>query len=174
MVYETNQRKMAWIKDEDINELFKRMFRNVDFNGNDVNLESWSYGYSITTGPDGTPIIKEWGTGLPEGKKLLNPKQYITEIPEPLSQVDVDLEKQKVRVIVEIPGFTKKSIKITGTENRIQILARSETRSIETDIPINVKVDPKSSEATYKNGVLDITLKLVDAPKPNGVEIKVN
>jgi HSP20 family protein len=166
--------KMAWIKDEDINELFKRMFRNIGFNGNDLNIESWSYGYSITTGPDGNPIIKEWGTGLPDGRKPLRPQPYIPETPEPLSQVDVDLEKQKVRVIVEIPGFTKESIKINGAENKIQILARSETRSINTDIPINVKVDPKSAEATYKNGVLDITLKVVEVPKSNGVEIKVN
>jgi HSP20 family protein len=165
---------MVLIRDKDINDLFKQMFGNIGFNPYDLDIQSWSYGYSVTTGPDGRPIIKEWGTGLPEGTNPLKPQPYIPEIPEPLSQVDVDAESEKVRVIVEMPGFTKESIKITGAENKIQILARDETRCVDTEIPINVRVDLKSAVATYKNGVLDITLKLLEVPKPDGVEIQVS
>ncbi len=165
---------MAWIRDEDINKLFERMLRNMSLNQDDPNLQSWSYGYSMTTGPDGNPVIKEWGTGLPDGTTPLKPQPYIPETPEPLSQVDIDTENERVRVIVEMPGFTKESIKITGTENKLQLSADNETRHIDTEIPINARVDPKSAQATYKNGVLDITLKLLEAPKPDGVDIQVN
>jgi HSP20 family protein len=165
---------MAWIRDEDINKLFERMLRNMGLNQNDPNVQSWSYGYSMTTGPDGNPVIKEWGTGLPDGTTPMKPQPYIPETPEPLSQVDIDTENEQVRVIVEMPGFTKESIKITGTENMLQLSADNETRHLDTEIPINARVDPKSANATYKNGVLDITLKLLEAPKPDGVDIQVN
>ena len=165
---------MAWIRDEDINKLFERMLRNMGLNQDDPNVKAWSYGYSMTTGPDGKPVIREGGTGLPDGTNPLKPQPYIPETPEPLSQVDIDTEKKLVRVIVEMPGFTKESIKITGTENKLQLSASHETRQVDTEIPINAKVDPKSAKATYKNGVLDITLKLLEAPKPDGVDIRVN
>ena len=165
---------MAWINDEDVNKLFERMLRNMSFNQDDPNVQSWSYGYSMTTGPDGKPVIREWGTGLPDGTNPLKPQPYIPETPEPLSQVDIDTEKKQVRVIVEMPGFTKESIRITGTENTLHLTGDYETRHLDTDIPLNAKVDPKSAKATYKNGVLDITLKLLEAPKSEGVDIKVN
>lgn len=165
---------MAWINDEDINKLFERMLRNMSFNQDDPNVQSWSYGYSMTTGPDGKPVIREWGTGLPDGTNPLKPQPYIPETPEPLSQVDIDTDNKLVRVIVEMPGFTKESIKITGTENKLQLSASNETRQVDTEIPINGKVDPKSAKANYKNGVLDITLKLLEAPKKDGVDIQVN
>ena len=164
---------MAWIRDEDINEMFERMLRNMGLTPDDPNFQSWSYGYSMTTGPDGKPVIKEWGTGLPEGNPM-KPQPYVPETPEPLSQVDIDTENMRVRVIVEMPGFTKESIKITGTQNKLQLSASHETRQIDTEIPIDAKVDPASAKATYKNGVLDITLKLLEKPKPEGVDIQVN
>jgi len=173
---------MASIRDEDINKLFERMLKQMGFDTqfpDNPNVQSWSYGYSMTTGPDGKPVIKEWGTGLPEGPQPfapqpLAPQPYIPETPEPLSQVDIDTEKKQVRVIVEMPGFTKESIRITGTENTLHLSGDNETRHLDTDIPLNAKVDPKSAEATYKNGVLDITLTLLEAPKSDGVDIKVN
>ena len=165
---------MAWIRDEDINKLFERMLRNMGLTPDDPKVQSWSYGYSMTTGPDGKPIIREWGTGLPDSSNPLKPQPYIPETPEPLSQVDIDTENKQVRVIVEMPGFTKESIKITGTQNKLQLSANYETRKIDTEIPINARVDPKSAKATYKNGVLDIKLKLLEAPKPDGVDIQVN
>jgi HSP20 family protein len=165
---------MAWINDEDINKLFERMLRNIGIDQRDPNVQSWSYGYSMSMGPDGKPIIREWGTGIPEGGNPSKPQSYIPEIPEPLSQVDIDTEKMLVRVIVEMPGFMKDSIKITGTENKLQLSASNETRQIDTEIPINGKVDPQSAKATYKNGVLDITLKLLEISKQDGVDIQVN
>jgi HSP20 family protein len=165
---------MTWINDEDINKLFERMFRNLSINPRDPNVQSWSYGYSMTTGPDGKPVIREWGTGLPDGGNPLKPQPYIPETPEPLSQVDIDPEKKQVRVIVEMPGFTKESIRITGTGNMLRLSADHEARHLDTEIPINATVDPKSAKATYKNGVLDVTMTLLKTHELEGVDIQVN
>jgi len=164
---------MAWIRDEDINKLFEGIFKQMDFTQGNPNVQSWSYGYSMTTGPDGKPVIREWGTGLPEGNPM-KPQPYVPETPEPLSQVDIDTENMRVRVIVEMPGYTKESIKISGTENKLQLSADHDTRHIDTEIPIDAKVDPASAKATYKNGILDIKLKLLEKPKPEDVDIQVN
>jgi HSP20 family protein len=165
---------MAWISDEELNKIFERMLRNIGLTPDGFNTESWSYGYSMITGPDGKPIVKEWGTGLPNGPNPLKPQPYIPETPEPLSQVDIDPENKQVRVIVEMPGFTKESIRITGTENQLELSANYETRKVNTVIPIKAQVDPKTAKATYKNGVLDITLKLLADPRIDGVNIQVN
>jgi HSP20 family protein len=165
---------MAWISDEELNKIFERMLRNIGLAPDDLNFESWSYGYSMTTGPDGKPIVQEWGTGLPNGPNPLKPQPYLPETPEPLSQVDINPENKQVRVIVEMPGFTKESMRITGTENQLQLSANSETRQVDTIIPIKARIDPKTAKATYKNGVLDITLKLLEVPQTDGVNIQVN
>ena len=166
---------MAWISDEDINKMFERLIKQMGFNTqSSPDVRSWSYGYSMTTGPDGKPIIKEWGTELPRGPQTLTPQPYVQETQDPLSQIDIDTENKTVRVIVEMPGFTKESIHITGTENTLKLTAHNETRQLDTEIPINAKVDPKTAKATYKNGVLDITLTLLEKPKSDGVDIQVN
>ncbi len=165
---------MAWINDEDINKLFDRMFRNLSTNPGDPNVQSWSYGYSMITGPDGKPVIREWGTELPDGTNPLKPQPYIPGVPELLSQVDIDPEKKLLRVIVEMPGFTKESIRITGTENTLRLSADNEARHLDTEIPINAIVDPKTAKATYKNGVLDVKMTLLKTQEPDGVDIQVN
>lgn len=165
---------MAWIRDEDINKIFERMFKNMGLKPNDPDAHSWSYGYSMITGPDGKPIIREWGSGLPDQENPLKPKPFIPETPEPLSQVDVDPVSMQVRVIVEMPGFTKESIRITGKENNLQLSATDGSRSIDIEIPINAKVDPTSAKASYKNGILDVTMDLLEAPRSEGVDIQIN
>jgi len=163
---------MAWIRDEDFNKIFERIFKQMNLD--EPNSRSWSYGYSMITGPDGKPVIREWGTGLPNEDNPLKPKPFIPETPEPLTQIDIDQHKMQVRVIVEMPGFTKESIKITGREDKIQLSANDGTRQIDTEIPINARIDPKTAKATYNNGVLDITISLLEAPKSDNVDIKIN
>jgi HSP20 family protein len=163
---------MAWIRDEDFDKIFERIFKQMNLD--EPNSRSWRYGYSMTTGPDGKPVIREWGTGLPNEDNPLKPKPFIPETPEPLTQIDIDQHNMQVRVIVEMPGFTKESIKITGREDKIQLSANDGTRQIDTEIPINARIDPKTAKATYNNGVLDITITLLEAPKSDNVDIKIN
>jgi len=165
---------MMWSTDEDINKIIERMLRNMGFTEGDPRVQSWSYGYSMTIGPDGKPIIREWGTGLPTENSPVMPQAPIQETDEPISQIDIDPEKKRVRVIVEMPGFTKESINISGKEDRIHLSANNGSRRIDTEIPLNTRVDPKSAKATYKNGILDITLRLIETPQKDGVNIEIN
>ena len=163
---------MAWNVDDDFTRIFEKIFKQLGFpdrlDSEDSNVKSWSYGYSSTTGPDGKPIIKEWGTNYPETPMMEKPND------EPLSQVDIDRANGTVRVIMELPGVTKESIKITGTETSIRVQADYDRWNVDHEIPITAKVDPKTAKATYNNGVLDITLDLIDETETEGVHIQVN
>ncbi len=163
---------MAWNIDDDFDKIFERIFKQLGFperlDPENPNLKKWSYGYSMTRGPDGKPVIKEWGTDFPQAPLMEQRNDA------PLSQVDIDRVNKTARVIVELPGLTKESIKITGTETSIRITASNELRSIDTEIPVSAKVDPKTAKATYNNGVLDVTLELVEETSPEGIDIHVN
>ena len=93
---------------------------------------------------------------------------------EPLSQVDIDRANKTVRVIMELPGVTKESIRITGTETSVRVRANYNEWNVDHEIPISAKVDPKTAIASYNNGVLDITLELIEESEPEGVNIQVN
>ncbi len=163
---------MAWNIDDDFDKIFERIFKQLGFpdrlDPETPHLKKWSYGYSMTRGPDGKPVVKEWGTDFPQVPLMEQPND------EPLSQVDIDRANKTARVIVELPGLTKESIKITGTETSIRIMASNELRNIDTEIPVSAKVDPKTARATYNNGVLDVTLELIEETMPEGIDIHVN
>ncbi len=162
---------MAWNIDDDFLRFLKRTFKQLGasdgFNRDTHNVRSWSHGYSITLGPDGKPVVKEWGSNLPETTTIEQRRD------EPLSQVDIDRDSKTVKVILELPGITKESIKITGTETSVRVKADYASWNIDHEVPISEKVDPTTARATYKNGVLDISLDLVEDTEPNGVNIQI-
>jgi HSP20 family protein len=162
---------MAWNVDDDFTRIFEKIFKQLGFpdrfDPENQNVRSWSYGYSMTTGPDGKPIVKEWGTGFPKTPMMEQPND------DPLSQVDIDRGSKTVRVIMELPGVTKESIRITGTETRIRVRANYDTWNVDHEIPISAKVDPNTAKASYNNGVLDITFKLMEESESEGVDIQV-
>lgn len=163
---------MAWNVDDDFTRIFEKIFKQLGskdkLDPETPNARSWSYGYSLTSGPDGKPIVKEWGSDFPETPMVEKPND------EPLSQVDIDRANKTVRVIMELPGITKESIRITGTETSIKVKADYDRWNVDHEIPISAKVDPNTAKASYNNGVLDVTLDLIEETEPEGVDIQVN
>ena len=179
IIYEGAVENLSWINDDQFNKIIERFlkgfgaepFENMEPQEGS-NVRSWHYGYSMTMGPDGKPVVKEWGNIKP----TLNPSQNnLIQSPqaEPLTQVDIDKEENKVSVLVEIPGLRKEDIKVIATENLIRITAHNETRNHDTDIPVTVKVDPDTAVATYNNGILDLKFTILEAPDKNGVNVPV-
>jgi HSP20 family protein len=173
---------MSWIND-DFEKIIERLFRQFGanpaagpLNQGDPNVRSWYYGYTMTMGPDGKPVVREFGNRLPGQEWGLPMETPQVEAPqtEPLTQVDVDRDQMKARVLVEMPGVTKESIKVNAMENSVRISAHYENKNYEMEVPLNAKVDPASAKATYNNGVLDLSFDLVEAPKDDGVQVKVN
>ena len=170
-------------------EVFERMFQDMakgmpkDFM-NEKKLPDGStvrqygpfvYGYSMTMGPDGKPIIQEFGNVKPSKRQgafgIEQPALEPAEAREPL--VDVINEAEQVRVLTELPGVEKSDIKTSIAEDTLTIRVDSAAHKYYKEVHLPSSVDPDSSKASYNNGVLEIILRKTH-PKPRGREIKID
>ncbi|MGC8555911.1 MAG: archaeal heat shock protein Hsp20 [Conexivisphaera sp.] len=151
---------------EMFDEMFDEMIREAERRG-------WStpvfHGFSITIGPDGKPVVREFGNVRPsKGKKVV-----ASDVREPLVDVIYDDQNGEVKVIAEMPGVDKDKIHVEATEDSVYLRAEGEDRKYETTVPLEVRVDPGSAKANYKNGVLEIRLKAKEKARKGGVRINV-
>src|SRR6266849_813820 len=100
------------------------------------------YGFSMSVGPEGKPVIREFGNVEPGARGPL-----VKEEREPL--VDVMDNGKEVVVVTELPGVEKDEIKLESTDRALKI-----------------SVDPRTAKATYKNGVLEVRFAKSDEKKP--------
>jgi len=124
------------------------------------------YGFSISVGPDGKPVIKEFGNVKRKG---LTPN--VSDEIEPLADV-VEKEKE-ITVVAEVPGVEKNDIDIVCDGKKVRIEAKSKLRKYLKELALPAEVEPKSGKATYKNGVLEVTLTKKTPSSPSGEEIRV-
>lgn len=125
------------------------------------------YGYSVTIGPDGKPVVREFGNVRKgEGK----PWKAIQDKREPL--VDVVSSDRDVRVIAELPGVRKEDIDVTVNERSVVISVAKPERSYYKELELPTSVEPKGAKSTYNNGILEITLPL-KAGTTHGTKLRV-
>jgi len=133
------------------------------------------YGYSMSMGPDGKPIVQEFGNVKPSRKPgafgMQQPALEPTDAREPL--VDVINEAEQVRVLAELPGVEKSDIKTHISEDTLTIKVEAPARKYYKEVQLPSNVDPDSSKASYNNGVLEIAIRKT-RPRPRGREIKID
>ncbi|MCH6585401.1 MAG: Hsp20/alpha crystallin family protein, partial [Thaumarchaeota archaeon] len=108
---------MTMFFDSEIDRIFRKM-SNSFFNIDDIFEESKGngsgpcyYGYTMTVGPDGKPVVKEYGN--------VKPGQLPTsDTREPIVDTIVDEKEKVVKLIAEMPGVEKTDVKIV-VENKI-------------------------------------------------------
>jgi len=128
------------------------------------------YGYSVKIGPDGKPVIREFGNMKPgltgEGRVPLN----LTDRREPL--VDLIEDDDTVKVLAELPGVDKKDIRLRATDHGLTISVDNPTRKYYKELEFPVEVDEKSAKSTYINGVLEIVFRK-KRKDDSGTEIRI-
>jgi len=67
-----------------------------------------------------------------------------------------------VFVTIELPGVTRKDIHLRATEGTLVVSADSPRRTYSREIPLPAPVRTDIIRATYKNGVLDVSLERKD------------
>ena len=166
---------MTMFFDEDFDSLFKNMSRSfMNLDGifevtREPGIHSsdpFYYGYTMTIGPDGNPVVKEYGNVKPG----LLPT---SDTREPFVDILVD-EKQKVlKLVAEMPGVEKKDVKVVVDDKTVNIDAEHGEKKYHAKVPIQHKVDKDSAKASYKNGILELKFSLVEAEKPKGKTVEV-
>jgi len=112
------------------------------------------YGFSMSIAPNGKPVIREFGNVQ---KSRFGPQ--IREEREPL--VDVMEEAKEVVIVAELPGVEKNDIHVHTTEDHLTVSVGAPKRKYHKKMVLPAKVDPKSAQASYKNGVLEVRLKKI-------------
>ncbi len=102
-------------------------------------------------GPPSPTVRDDEGTRVPSSEVFVSPRQ--------------------VYVTVEIPGASKDSIEFTAADRRLVVHSlRAGGPAYHLDIDLPVRVNPESAKATYRNGVLDVTLSREDGRGGTGDE----
>ncbi|MFQ5496480.1 MAG: archaeal heat shock protein Hsp20, partial [Nitrosopumilus sp.] len=137
-----------------------------EFKGNGSESGPFYYGYTMTVGPDGKPVVKEYGNVKPG----LLPT---SDTREPLVDTIVDEKEKIVKLIAEMPGVEKTDVKIVVENNLVDLSAERGEKKYHVKVPVEQKVDENSAKASYKNGVLQIVFKLIEEEKPKGKTVEV-
>ncbi len=166
---------MTMFFDDEFDSLFKKMsrsFMNLDElfeETKESGVQSYGpfyYGYTMTVGPDGKPIVKEYGNVKPS----LLPT---SDTREPFVDTLVDEKEKILKLVAEMPGVEKKDVKVVVDEKTVSIDAIHGEKKYHAKVPIPHKVDKDSAKASYKNGVLELTFSLLEAEKPKGKTVEV-
>ncbi len=130
------------------------------------------YGYSVTIGPDGKPVIREFGNmkpGLPTGRPALQMRSER----EPV--VDLIEQEQQIKVVAELPGVQKEDIKLDVSDRLLTIRVDMEKRKYFKRLELPAEVLSSSAKAQFTNGILEVTLdKKTKEPTKKGVSIKID
>ena len=164
---------MTMFFDSEFDRIFKRMsnsFFNIDDIFDEVKEGSASgpyyYGYTMTVGPDGKPVVKEYGNVKPG----LLPT---SDTREPVVDTIVDEKEKVVKLIAEMPGVEKTDVKIVVDNKTVDLSAEHDEKKYHAKVPLKHKVDENSAKASYKNGILQLVFKLTEEEKPKGKTVEV-
>ena len=167
---------MTMFFDDEFDRLFKKMsrsfmnlddiFEDVKETGDIQRYGPFYYGYTMTIGPDGKPVVKEYG----DVKPSLLPT---SDTREPLVDTLVDEKEKVLKLVAEMPGVEKKDVKVVVDEKIVNIDAEHGEKKYHAKVPIKYKVDKDSAKASYKNGILELQFNLVEAEKPKGKTVEV-
>jgi HSP20 family protein len=107
----------------------------------------------------------------------------------PRLATDVYETDKDLVVEMQIPGFKKDDIKVSFQDDYLKVEGKAEEEKEEKDknywrkeirrgsfvrvIPLPRKVDPKKAKASFKDGVLKISLPKIEEIKEAGEEIKI-
>jgi HSP20 family protein len=127
------------------------------------------YGYNVRIGPDGKPVIREFGNIKP-GLSGQGSRMSLSEHREPL--VDTIENGENVKVLAELPGVEKKDIKLNATSDKLTLKVDNPERKYYKEIEFPFDIDASSAKSHYRNGILEVNLKK-RKKEEDGTQIKI-
>ena len=87
---------------------------------------------------------------------------------------DVSVTDKEVKVILEMLGVKKDSIKINARDGEVEVLTNDTQRRYHRSVELPQETDVDSAKSTYNNGILEITFsKKKKESRPKGKDIKI-
>lgn len=153
---------------ERMRESLSRMLQGMSEGSMDPE-EPFVYGFSVRMGPDGQPKFDEFGNVRAAGDGPQG-DYGLEEAREPL--VDVQESEVSITVTAELPGVEKEDINLRAKERELIIKVDSDGRKFFKRVQLPTNVRPETTQATYKNGVLDVEVEKA-TDEDEGTEVPV-
>ena len=131
--------------DKMINEMFEKSMKDFEKIKPGKN---YVYGFSMKIGPDGKPVIEEFGNIKPDKQEV-----KVSDEREPIT--DIIDHGDNVSIISELPGVEENEIHVEYKNNKV-VLDIPEKFHKEIEVPNG---DPKTLKWRFKNGVLEIDVE---------------
>lgn len=110
-----------------------------------------------------------------EERETITSNQEVKKPRQVVYDLQVDKEKNQLYLIVELPGFTKEQVKLKLVNNHLELIAENGKKQIDSKIPIEHEIDKKQKiEATMRNGILEVRLKIVSDVSGDEKNISIN
>ena len=77
-----------------------------------------------------------------------------------------------MRVVADLPGVEKDDIRVAVSGDKLKIQASNDDREYDERVDLPAAVDEETGEATYNNGVLEISFEKVEEGE-NDKEIEI-
>lgn len=127
-------------------------------------------GFTVRFDGRGKPQIEEFGNA----RRKPTPEPVKVESRQPLVDLQRDKDGHKAVISVELPGVARKELKVGKSKDSIIIDVKGEC-AYHKEVVLGEPIDPTSVKATFKNGILEINLKLLPPAKAgDGKEVRIH
>lgn len=147
--------------EETVNEIMRSMVAGIS---RAQAGKPYVYGFSMKTGPDGKPVIREFGDVKSKGKPA------VAGAREPL--VDVIGREKEIIVVAELPGVSKEDVQLDAGRDSLEITVDTPGKKYYKEVQLPGEVEEDATDASYKNGVLEVKLKRKKAKKGKRTAVK--
>lgn len=110
------------------------------------------YGINVRTLKDGSPVVQSFGN-----IKKTSKGPIVEEVREPI--VDLFEEAESVQIVAEMPGVDEKDITVTLDGDILTIHAAGSNREYQKEVLLPSPSDEGKMAWSYRNGILEITIK---------------
>ncbi|HZH38986.1 MAG TPA: Hsp20/alpha crystallin family protein, partial [Bacillales bacterium] len=149
------------------------------------------YGYTLTVGPDGRPLVMEFGNAVSFAGEELGKEnaamassifgEYWSESGPSVAKTpterepvaDINSTDREVKVVMEMPGVKEEDIAINAYDGRLEVLTNAPHRNYRKLVELPQDADTETARFKHNNGVLEVTFKKMRNAKPKGKEIAI-
>jgi HSP20 family protein len=148
-------------------ESLSRMLERMEAGDLDPEADPFVYGFSVQMGPDGQPDFSEFGNV--DAQREPGSSQF-DEARKPL--VDVQEDHAHVAVTAELPGVATDDINLRAKEEEIVISVDDPDNRFFKRVAMPTAIEPRTTDATYKNGVLDVEVEKADEDEGTPIDVE--
>ncbi len=136
----------------DLERMMREQLRDISRNKMEPG-SSYIHGFNIDIGEEGKAEVREFGN-YPKRKSI---KRRISEEKEP--DPDVIAGDKEVSVTIQLPDLKKEDIDLRVIDKNLELTVNTPKKRYHKKIPLSSEVKPNTTKATYKNGILDVTIE---------------